>query len=468
MQMQNDPEPPRQLNSSIPVGLEQITMRAMRKNPNKRYLSDAEMLRDLEEFKRNPDIVFNYDNFESAPSVDSSPTRYIDTPVVKSGSAADKIDELYGKKSVTDEFDSIAADDEDDYDEEPEKRSSLIPVLLSVAVAVVVLVVGFGAFFLVRYFGGDGNQDTTCPALLGMNYEQAKEQYKDDISIVVKDWEYNDEYALNEIIDQQYDPGKSLKKGSQVNVIVSRGKQMIEMPNLYDMTSDAAKQKLKDSGINNNISIINEYNSSVDKNKVIRTSPDRGQLIDNETVIEIYVSAGKPTRYVTVPNNLIGRKLDDVKKDIEKADLKVGKVVEVDDAAADGTVTPKGIVIRMSANSGDSLGEFTAIDLFVSSGNKPTVYTFEYTVPKPADYSSASYKFVAKLTTEVETNEITHTYTNEDTEFSFKFESIYKDATVKVTLNGHPYLDVYFKDGKAEPYKVNEYSLGGLSEPAGQ
>ena len=62
MQLQDEPKHPREIDSNIPVGLEQITMRAMRKNPEHRYHSDAEMLRDLEEFKRNPEIDFGYED----------------------------------------------------------------------------------------------------------------------------------------------------------------------------------------------------------------------------------------------------------------------------------------------------------------------------------------------------------------------------------------------------------------------
>lgn len=73
MQLQTDPVKPREINSSIPEGLEQITMRAMQKNPKDRYQSAAEMILDLEEFKRNPAIKFDYSYF-----VDNEPTKFVD------------------------------------------------------------------------------------------------------------------------------------------------------------------------------------------------------------------------------------------------------------------------------------------------------------------------------------------------------------------------------------------------------
>ena len=72
MQLQSTPRMPREINETIPEGLEEITMHAMQKDPQKRYQSAAEMLRDIEDFKRNPSIRFEYKYF-----VDDNPTRIV-------------------------------------------------------------------------------------------------------------------------------------------------------------------------------------------------------------------------------------------------------------------------------------------------------------------------------------------------------------------------------------------------------
>jgi serine/threonine-protein kinase len=58
MHMQNTAKLPRELNDSIPEGLEEIVIRAMQKDSSKRYQSASEMIKDIEEFKKNPSIVF--------------------------------------------------------------------------------------------------------------------------------------------------------------------------------------------------------------------------------------------------------------------------------------------------------------------------------------------------------------------------------------------------------------------------
>ena len=52
MQMQAEPTPPSRINPSIPKGLEEITMHAMEKNPAQRFPSAADMLEDVERFRR--------------------------------------------------------------------------------------------------------------------------------------------------------------------------------------------------------------------------------------------------------------------------------------------------------------------------------------------------------------------------------------------------------------------------------
>ena len=53
--------------AAIPEALEAITMKAMAPNPDNRYPSADAMLADLEEFRKNPSINFDYDVSEFVP-----------------------------------------------------------------------------------------------------------------------------------------------------------------------------------------------------------------------------------------------------------------------------------------------------------------------------------------------------------------------------------------------------------------
>ncbi len=155
MQLQQEPVKPRDINNSIPVGLEQITMHAMQKDINKRYKSAAEMLRDLEEFRRSPDMVFEYNYF-----VDNEPTKFVDAV---NAPAAD---------STTEQ--AVTADDSEDGDDE---KSPVIPILAGVAAAFIVAAIVVG--LIIWYNWGIKTETLIVPKLTGQNYEQVAEQYSD-------------------------------------------------------------------------------------------------------------------------------------------------------------------------------------------------------------------------------------------------------------------------------------------------
>ena len=77
MQLQAKPVMPRELNPNLARGLEQITMKAMEKNPVDRFQSAGEMLDDIAQFRRNPGMVFHYDmqpirsNYEASRNMES-------------------------------------------------------------------------------------------------------------------------------------------------------------------------------------------------------------------------------------------------------------------------------------------------------------------------------------------------------------------------------------------------------------
>ena len=57
-QINEQPVPPSQINPKVPLGLEQIILCAMQKNPADRYQSASQMLRHIRQFENDPTIVF--------------------------------------------------------------------------------------------------------------------------------------------------------------------------------------------------------------------------------------------------------------------------------------------------------------------------------------------------------------------------------------------------------------------------
>lgn len=205
MQLQQDPVKPRDINPSIPVGLEQIVLKAMQKNVNDRYQSAAEMLLDLEEFRRNPSIQFDYDY------KNTEPTKYI--------------------LNITGSIKHIdPVEVEDDEEEEPVVKNRTIPILVGVITAlVVVLAVAFGVLFKMGYL--TGNSKVKVPNFVGIIYdeEEFKNKYPNYVFDVTE--KVDADVSPNEIISQTPKKGTKIDpKKTKIELVIATNAELVEVP----------------------------------------------------------------------------------------------------------------------------------------------------------------------------------------------------------------------------------------------
>lgn len=340
MQLQQEPVKPRDINNSIPVGLEQITMHAMQKDINKRYKSAAEMLRDLEEFRRSPDMVFEYNYF-----VDNEPTKFVDAV---NAPAAD---------STTEQ--AVTADDSEDGDDE---KSPVIPILAGVAAAFIVAAIVVG--LIIWYNWGIKTETLIVPKLTGQNYEQVAEQYS-DYKFKIEYQSSNEERGT--ILSQSMQDGRKIKKSQTITLVISSGPELATIPETTNLDLTTAKQALKARGINWNI--IYKTDKEIASGHVITTNPPSGGTVAAGTEIDVYVSLGPEIVYVSYPDTK-GYDLDTAKKKIEEAGLTVGEIKRED------STKPKNIVIDQSPDphSNTTIAKGTSVDLVVSTGE----YSYNY------------------------------------------------------------------------------------------
>lgn len=347
MQLQKDPQLPRDINGSIPLGLEQITMHAMQKDSGKRYKSAAEMLCDLEAFKKNPAITFDYDYF-----VDDSPTKFIQ-------------------------------DTEQSDEEETEDKSPIIPILAGISVTFFIAIVILAAILIPKFIGSTG-QEIECPEFIGKHYEeiQTNEEYQKLFKIKIE-WDYNDEYDQGYIFKQKPESGRSIKEGTEITLFASSGQKTVSVPDVYGMSATMAKSQLE--AENFTVTFVEMTDEDHEENTVIKTVPARSTNVSEGTEVQVFVSTGKPTVYVQLPN-LIGLSEESAKKEIQRVGLLVGQVSSVD------STKPKGTVVSQTpaVGSTEKVGKGTSVDFAVSTG----VMGVNVTVSLPFDYRD-DYVFIS-------------------------------------------------------------------------
>lgn len=347
MQLQNEAVHPRDINSQIPIGLEQITLRAMQKNTKDRYQSAAEMLLDLDEFRRNPAIKFDYSYF-----VDKEPTKFISQQAVTAAAPAARQAQV------------LTSDDYDDDDYEEEETNKTLPILvgvMSALLAVVILVVIFLALFTDIF----KNDKIEVPELLGLNYAeevQGNSKYSDfhfDVEYVT-----STTYSAGQISKQSPYGGAKAKKGSTIKLEVVSGGSLVEVPEIYGSELGTAKTKLNSAGFSN-FNVIAQYDPDADPGTVLKSEPTQGTKADTSSTITLYVATDVNENEVEVPS-VVGLNYYENPEDVEafftSLELELGKVEEEDSSQ------PKGYVLSQSIDEGEKAPKGTKINIVVSSG----------------------------------------------------------------------------------------------------
>lgn len=392
MHMQDIPERPRAINPEIPDGLEEIVLKAMEKAPEDRYRNTGEMIADIEKFKANPSMTFGYyreegtdDNNETqnyAGSIELPPAD--DAPVAHKGayeSAAAGNGGRYPQRNQPyGNIDEYYDDYEDEEEEEEERSSLVVPVLTAIIVAVIIVGVIFISSLLIDMLKDSKNtNDWTMPDVVGMDFNDAVSMYGNSIQFQQDGQDFN-EAEPGVIIEQSIEAGSEFKKGDILKVIISRGMETAEVPDVKDKNAQLAEDMIKQAGFE--CEKRNSSSADIKKGNVIKTEPPAGEMAHKGSTIIIYISLGEDAGQIKV-DNWVGMSVDEASTLADYKGLKV-KTKGVASYEAEG------MVVEQSIEPNEKVEKGTEITLSFSNGKKPdgeVPITFEF----PAE---ASGRFV--------------------------------------------------------------------------
>ena len=447
MHMQSAPKKPSEVNETVPEGLEQIVLKAMQKEPNARYQTAHEMITDLEEFKKNPGMVFDY----KYNSTDGTPKFTGVSPL------AEQPDPRRRKQPEEPEDIDVSDDEyyDDDDDEAEERRSPLIPILFAVGAAfvigVVVLVLTMVSNRLSPQDDISSNTDLSkygvsitedgnivLPNFVGEKWEDVSKVFADKSVLNLTAQQEWSEKPEGEIFDQEFPAGRVVSKGTNILLRVSKGIQQREIEDVSDRTADAAKKQLEKNGfvVHSNF----QENDTVAKDHVISTIPEAHTMAEVGSTVVLIVSSGPSDKPFSMPK-LVDKDLEEVLDICEEYDLQV----EVENKAS---LTEKGTVLEQSIKPDAMAYRGDKITLTVSTGEQPEVKK-EVTIPLPQN-ATGEFRFKFYVDSELD-EDATKTI---DIEFltskSVKFEVTGKDGDekqiiVKVMSTKTEKEDIYYK-----------------------
>lgn len=129
------------------------------------------------------------------------------------------------------------------------------------------------------------------PNVVGKSENNAEKTLNDNGLVVTIEYKKNNSVAEGKVISQSVPAGTSVKRGDQVTLTVSSGKEIIDVKNVVGKSQSEAEKILKEQGFK--VAILENYDDKVASGIVISQSPGAGTSQLPNTTIAIYVSKGK-------------------------------------------------------------------------------------------------------------------------------------------------------------------------------
>ncbi len=386
MQLQQDAEPLRSINPEIPIGFEQITLKAMQKNTRDRYQTVSEMLLDLEEFKTNPNIKFDYQNY----FVDNEPTKYIGKIQEKTIPQREPIDRqatgVYTPIKASDNEDDSYEDYSDYRDDGPtayydsqktsrtavkidEKSENLRRNLIVIGSVAFVFLLILAIVLGVAIKNGKitiGSKRVEVESFIGADYETEimnNEEYKDKYTFEVV-YVASSDFEEGSVTDQDPKAGSNITKGGIVKLYIAKSGDGKVIPEFAGQNYKAARDTLESMGFYVSLQATEKQGAEI--GSVLYTSPAANTSVIEGSTITVYYAVDTSSETQFRMPKLEGLTLEQAKSLIEKNELVVSKIETVD-----SSITAN-YVVSQSPSEGSPVKKGDAVVVTVSSGNTST------------------------------------------------------------------------------------------------
>ena len=351
------PKSPRELNPDVPEALEQICLKAMAPDRNKRYATADEMLADLEEFRKDPSVSFDYsvEDLSVGEEQMDEPTQYIPNVAV-----------ARNKQNHTAE----PAYQEEDEEEDGRRRFGWLKVLV-----LILLLAGAGYLVVTQLYDSimgsfiQGEvQEYTVPRVIGMTLEEARadEAVKDIFTIEQVGQEYSSQYAAGQIISQTPEEDTVKRSNLVIEVVVSQGARSGDMPYLIGSDLRTAKLRLEQDEYGKlGLQIVEgeaEYSDTIEAGKVKRTVPAEGAALSEGDTVTLIPSKGPEIKYVTMPACLT--------LTMEREQLMMDQAGLVAVFEPEESAKPEGEVLSQSVKASELVPEGSTVTFTYSNGEK--------------------------------------------------------------------------------------------------
>lgn len=322
--IQENPLPPRKLAPHTPPALERVVLRALRKDPEQRYNSAAEMMADMQE---------------------------------ANGSARHR--SAAAALPVGGEVEGVRA-----HSRHAGTRRPRLVAWIAVSLLLIAAVV-YGGFALSRWWFVPV---LTTPNVLRQDIAVAQDQLRGHgLEYAVVGQQYSAEIEVSHVIDQDPAPGEPIKKGGLVKLWLSLGPELVRggVPAVEGKSLREAEETLRSAGLE--VRTTYRHDAQVPADAVITQEPRAGTPALKGSAVELLISQGPEPQPVTVPA-VYGLTADQAVARLKEAGLGVDTIEEGPNALA------KGLIYGQSPLAGETATQGALVKLQRSKGTELTVH----------------------------------------------------------------------------------------------
>lgn len=245
-------------------------------------------------------------------------------------------------------------------------------LLVALAVATI-FVLGFVSANL--FFDSSESEMITMPDVVGLSLEEARELLEElGLDIHTRD-EYDSSIVQGVVISQNIEDGVRVEPGTRIQLMISRGPEMVTVPSLVGLSLADARQSLEGMGLR--IHTRDEYDTEIAEGVVISQDIEDGAKVEPGTRVELMISRGpepEPEPEIVAVSNVMGLTEENARQRMRRD----GFLVNVSEGYH--PTTPRGLVINQTPNAGSMEEQGTRVNLVISRGPDPNQLPFVYDV----------------------------------------------------------------------------------------
>lgn len=341
---------PSALVSNIPPEIEKILMHCIEKNPQKRYENVSVLKADLQNFlNKKPLLIEKQQEREKS---------------LYGKSIINKITFLKREPKHLDGYSSFPKEDSEEEPPEKNKKKFRLSFTINLSIAYFLVTVFLTLFiiFTINYSDLKASQNILAvPQVEKMFFENAKAALVlSGLELGKKSESFSEDVPQNYIISQEPKAGTQIAKGSMVEAIVSKGKEIspiVAVPNLIGLNISDATKIINEASLKIS-DTLNEPSDFFESGIVTFQDPPPGKEIKINEAIKLKISSGK--NIIMVPN-IIGYDYLYVISQLEAMGLNVNikRVPNADSLP--------GKVLRISPEAGTKVKEGDLISIYIAT-----------------------------------------------------------------------------------------------------